>query len=334
MEEETLPMKWVKYPNHYGTFFAFSEHETGPWHFCKCNETPLTNLFELNRRFPPKNNVNKNRLAPLDSLHVPDEIAEISIEHPNDPISAFEFHEKLCHRCNLATPTMRYCHEMYGGRFDQSFGWYTNQSYLRYGVNPWPIYNFLEEICPDNIQALILEFRATHVAYMSETQNNSSALANDEFNTLRKAYNKATRELKNTFVNFTREEFGFRKVGEGWVSETIVFKITQQLLPSFEIVRHHRPEWLEGLELDIYLPDLKIGLEYQGQQHFFPIKAWGGESALKALKERDQRKVEVCESMGIILIHINYTDPLTRRFISGKLEDAGVQLRNQHSTAT
>ena len=169
---------------------------------------------------------------------------------------------------------------------------------------------------------------------MSETQNNSSALANDEFNTLRKAYNKATRELKNTFVNFTREEFGFRKVGEGWVSETIVFKITQQLLPSFEIVRHHRPEWLEGLELDIYLPDLKIGLEYQGQQHFFPIKAWGGESALKALKERDQRKVEVCESMGIILIHINYTDPLTRRFISGKLEDAGVQLRNQHSTAT
>ncbi len=229
LKEEALPMKWVKYPNHYGTFFTFSENETGPWHFCTCSETPLTNLFELNRRFPPHDNVNKNRLAPLDSLHVPDEIAEIYLKHPSDPISAFEFHDKLCHRCNLITPTMRYCHEMYGGRFDQSFGWYTNQSYLRYGVNPRPWYEFLEEICPDNIQAFIKEFRVTHGAYILEMQNNSPALANDEFNILRKAYNKAARELKNTFVNFTREEFGFRKVGEGWVSETIVFKITKQL---------------------------------------------------------------------------------------------------------
>ena len=81
------------------------------------------------------------------------------------------------------------------------------------------------------------------------------------------------------------------------------------------IIRHHRPNWLDRLELDIFLPDLKLAFEYQGQQHFHAIKAWGGEKALKDLQERDKKKAHLCHQNGITLITIDYTEPLTDEYL-------------------
>jgi hypothetical protein len=328
--EESLPLPWVKYPNHYGTFILFSETENGTYYFCKCNQALVTNLLELNRRHPPGQNIDPCRMAPLDSLHVPDEIAELTLKNQEDPLSALKFKEKLCHRCNLIHPSIRYCHEMYGGKFDQSFGWYVNQTYLRNGVDSWSKIDFLPEICPDKIKQVIEKYiRANH--QMIEEYDKCSRSVDLEtrkklIKEIKKPFNKANRELKNTFINLTRKDFGFRKVGEGWLSETIVFKIIQEILPNQEIIMHHRPVWLENLELDIYVPNLHFGIEYQGQQHFKPIKIWGGEKALKEVQERDKRKADICRKIGITLVHINYTDPLTKSFISKILEINGIQV--------
>ena len=325
--EEALPLPWVKYPNHYGTFFIFSENKNGFYYFCKCNETLLVNLFELNKKNKLDTNIDPHQMALLGSLNVPDEIAEIALKYPEDPISKLKFKHKLCHRCNLVHPTLRYCHEMYGGKFDQSFGWYVNQSYLRYGLDPWSKINHLENICPDEIKKLIKAYRQTSSELMSETDKGLPSEKSRE-KELRKKYNKSHRELKNTFINYTREEFGFRKVGEGWISETITFKIISQIYPYEEIIRHHRPDWLENLELDIYIPILDVGIEYQGQQHFKPIKAWGGEKALKGVQERDRRKMEICKKKGVTLIYINYTDPLTKSFITEILQENGLKIES------
>ncbi len=51
---------------------------------------------------------------------------------------------------------------------------------------------------------------------------------------------------------------------------------------------------LNGLELDIYIPSLKIAIEYQGNY-------WHG---LEMVKERDDRKKQLCEEMGICLIEV------------------------------
>lgn len=322
--EETLPLPWVKYPNHYGTFFIFSEDQNGTYYFCRCNETLLVNLLELNKQNQPGANIDPRRMAVIDSLNVPDEIAEIALKNPKDPISALKFKRNLCHRCNFVHPTLRYCHEMYGGKFDQSFGWYVNQSYLRYGVDPWSKIYFLQSICPDEIQELIKSYAKTSSELIAEIDKQLPPDRSQE-KELRKNNNKAHRELKNTFINFTREEFGFRKVGECWVSETIVFKIVGAIFPYEEIIRHHRPEWLENLELDIYIPNLQLGIEYQGQQHFKPIKAWGGEKALKGVQERDQKKATICKIKGVTLVHINYTDPLTKSFIASVLKEKGIK---------
>jgi hypothetical protein len=263
-------------------------------------------------------------MAPIDNAHVPNEIAEISEQHIHDPLSALEFQKKLCHRCNMTQPTMRYCHEMYGGQFDQAFGWYVNQSFLRYGVSRWGGHHYLKEICPDDIQELVDNCSMLQTLFLEENQKCKTVGNKEEVKKILKDYHSAQRKLKSTFINFTREEFGFRKISEGWVTETMVYKLIHELLPNCEILRHHRPDWLEGLELDIYIPSIKLGIEYQGQQHFKAIKAWGGEKALKDLQTRDRRKAKICSKLGIPLIYIDYTNPITRRFISERLTDAGI----------
>jgi len=198
--------------------------------------------------------------------------------------------------------------EMYGGRFDQAYGWYTNQTRLRLGVRDL---DYLPEVCPtqiaDKIDVLVQLDRAAG-------PRPSLAMGGERA--------KLYRQLQNEFINLTRAEFGFRKVGEGWISETMLATTVRQLYPKDQILRHHRPEWLGGLELDVFLPGRALAFEYQGQQHFHPIKAWGGEEALAELKQRDRRKARICAEQGIMLIPIEYTDPLTHEFVTGEIRRA------------
>ena len=62
-----------------------------------------------------------------------------------------------------------------------------------------------------------------------------------------------------------------------------------------------------------------MGIEYQGQQHFHPVEAWGGEKALEELRERDAKKKELCKTQNIIFAEIDYTEPLNRDYIQNKL---------------
>lgn len=73
-----------------------------------------------------------------------------------------------------------------------------------------------------------------------------------------------------------------------------------------------RPEWLKNpktnrnLELDGYNEELKLGFEYNGLQHYEPVKAWGGEKKYLDLVEKDKLKASKCEELGIKLIIIPY----------------------------
>lgn len=61
--------------------------------------------------------------------------------------------------------------------------------------------------------------------------------------------------------------------------------------------------WMGEQSLDFYLPDYNIGIECQGIQHFEPIEFFGGEEALMANKERDERKRLLCENNGINIVY-------------------------------
>ena len=72
-----------------------------------------------------------------------------------------------------------------------------------------------------------------------------------------------------------------------------------------------RPDWLGHQSLDIFVPDLNIGIEYQGAQHYIPITLFGGEDGLKERIKLDRQKKRICEDHGIVVIEWKYTDPLT-----------------------
>lgn len=72
----------------------------------------------------------------------------------------------------------------------------------------------------------------------------------------------------------------------------------------------YRPKWLHGktssLSIDVYLPDYKVGIEYQGRQHFAPNAKFGGEEAFEVLWSRDKRKFELCTQNGVKLFYISF----------------------------
>lgn len=52
------------------------------------------------------------------------------------------------------------------------------------------------------------------------------------------------------------------------------------------------------------MPEYKIALEYQGEQHFSPIDIFGGEEGLKNSQARDKRKKQLSTRNGISLIEV------------------------------
>jgi very-short-patch-repair endonuclease len=64
---------------------------------------------------------------------------------------------------------------------------------------------------------------------------------------------------------------------------------------------------IEKLKFDFYLPRLNICIEYDGVQHFKPIKIFGGEKYFNYLKKNDNIKNKYCKSKNINIIRIDYT---------------------------
>jgi len=81
------------------------------------------------------------------------------------------------------------------------------------------------------------------------------------------------------------------------------------------------------MEIDVYIPNLKLGFEYQGIQHFKPISFFGGEETYIAQAQRDKRKKEICGRESVNLIYVYYDEKLLRRLIEEKIVNSGIPLK-------
>ncbi len=66
--------------------------------------------------------------------------------------------------------------------------------------------------------------------------------------------------------------------------------------------------------LDFFLPSRDIGIEIQGDHHYFSDNPWGTE--FSDIVARDQRKRELCKSLGIKLISIPYLKSNTKKMLN------------------
>lgn len=132
------------------------------------------------------------------------------------------------------------------------------------------------------------------------------------------------KKLERHANNIVREELGFRKIGERFISETELYRIIKSIFPETEVVHHYRGNWLEGQEIDIYVPKFKIAIEYDGIQHFKPITTWGGVEGLKKTRERDKLKNEKCLRQNVQLIRFSYkeNENLNKSYVVQKIKNA------------
>lgn len=83
--------------------------------------------------------------------------------------------------------------------------------------------------------------------------------------------------------------------------------VAKQFFPSHRIVEDHKHELLpsqgKSLELDLYLPDIELAIEYNGKHHYEELPFFG---PLEVYQRRDAEKRRMCKDIGIRVLTIPY----------------------------
>lgn len=92
-------------------------------------------------------------------------------------------------------------------------------------------------------------------------------------------------------------------------TQTKIYNILKQIFPNEEIlfeVGKETVNWIGELRFDIYFPKYNIAVEYDGQQHFIPVKIFGGEINFVKTQQRDYMKNKLCSENNCKLFRIPY----------------------------
>ena len=104
-----------------------------------------------------------------------------------------------------------------------------------------------------------------------------------------------------------------------WKNEQSLFLLVKKTYP--DAIFQYRPEWLSPQSLDIYIPELKIGIEYQGIQHYTEIDFFGGKKALEHRRALDEKKRKKCRAKEVTLIEWKYNFDITNKNLKFILQE-------------
>ena len=105
-----------------------------------------------------------------------------------------------------------------------------------------------------------------------------------------------------------------------WVREAALFALVRDLFKDQRVLREASPDWLGRMRLDIYLPELKLAIEHQGEQHYRPIAAFGGEEAHARVVERDALKRQLCQANGVEVVDVRFDAAITKPALRQRLQ--------------
>ena len=96
-----------------------------------------------------------------------------------------------------------------------------------------------------------------------------------------------------------------------WAREDELYRLVCTLFPTSIVRREASPLWLGRQRLDVFLPELGLAIEHQGEQHYRPIAGFGGAQGFERTRNRDDRKRALCVENGVTVVDIRYDQPLT-----------------------
>ncbi|MBV4424298.1 hypothetical protein [Clostridium tyrobutyricum] len=104
-----------------------------------------------------------------------------------------------------------------------------------------------------------------------------------------------------------------------WKSEESLFKLVKGKYP--DALYQHRPLWLSPQSLDVFIPELNIGIEYQGIQHYQSVDYFGGKEGFEHRIWLDNEKKRKCSENNVMLIEWNYQESINLINLKKKLSD-------------
>ena len=286
--EASLPMQYAHYPpEKKGMIFAFSESEDSQTYLCDCSKKVIETIKLINNFDDIYQAFSKS------TFYFPQRFVD-SVRNTSNEEFELRFKPGICHACCKSFPSLMSSTYPHGSFVFRWLYWYDQQECYLNGFD-YPYYRQV----PDRPQDEFTEY--LEIVKTLNTPNFEKPI-----------YQKARDRVRNLINLLVKERFEISALGGSSHAEITILKMVRELLPNLKIVSHHRPDWLLGLEIDIWIPELNIGIEYQGEQHYKPIEIWGGEAGFMDLKARDERKRKLCQEKGVNLIEIRFDQQITK----------------------
>lgn len=208
-------------------------------------------------------------------------------------VDSLYFQEGLCHICNKICPRYGYGKEFNKTKFHSIYGYFINALAYEYGVSPHG-----EIIAPERIPTDIVPLLSDSI-YKNKRLDASCRI-----------------EFMRYCEDVIRIRMGYFAIGKRWTTEIKLLELVRKLYPNYTVI-HQQP--IKDLLADIYIDELKLVIEYQGEQHYKPFSFMGGEEALLRTQERDLEKAKLCKAYEIDIIYFSYIDTITEKFVKQKI---------------
>lgn len=105
---------------------------------------------------------------------------------------------------------------------------------------------------------------------------------------LRRIIKNEKRKIRNQVDKIYSDIVKQNRVPTRWSNEYRLFSLISNYNSNAQYQYHC--DWLGKQSLDVYIPESRIGIEYQGEQHYKAVEIWGGKKALEKNQERDFQK--------------------------------------------
>lgn len=136
------------------------------------------------------------------------------------------------------------------------------------------------------------------------------------------AYRKSKQLYKERMMLFESQTLNDMAINgykiSRWKNESNLFSIVAQEYK--DAIYQYHCNWLGLQSLDVFIPSLNIGIEYQGEQHYKPIDYFGGEQAFDDLVRRDIQKQKLCKENGVTLIIWKYDEAVSKALLDKKIQ--------------